>query len=333
MTLIHNENYPPLNLKTDEEIIAYINEHQVAGLHTQGYEWFWAVYMPALERVVDADEVDHETIAGNFYAVGDVHDFNNSPRVAITYYKRALDFDPDLNAAHREIASMYHRMGFIDAAIHHSDMALALWPDEKYAAAERIDIDADKTDPEPYFEKPDRPAALALNALARQDPLEAIKLLEGLGDIESLQTLTWAHGANQDFPAYLSTWETLLEKTKNISIKEAKSPISESKIRFMWGDYFFMPDKIWYGPKIWKLMIDSGRVFVDVGVHEGLDDNNCDIATDDNFEELSYADQNAQKLEYYYYDRSNNLEGLKSIQIKYPNWKDLNASIAILEAK
>ena len=333
MTLRDDENYPPLNLKTDEEIMAYIDEHQVAGLHTQGYEWFWDVYMPALTRVVDADEIDHETIAGNFYAVGDVHDFNRSPKVAITYYKRALDFDPDLNAAHREIANMYHRMGFMDAAIHHSDMALALWPDEKSAVADRIDIDADKNHPEPYFEKPDRPAALALNALARQNPPEAIKLLEGQDDLESLRTLTWAHAANLDVAAYISTWTTFLEKTEALSVKETKSSLSKDGILLTWGDYFFMPDDIWYGPEIWKLWIDSSEVFANLYVHEGLDAKASDLATDENFMELSSADRNAQKLEYYYFDRSNNLEGLKFIQIKYPNWKDLNASIAILEAK
>lgn len=333
MTLLCDENYPPLNLKTDEEIMDYIDEHQVAGLNAQGYKWFWSIYMPALERVAEANLVDNETIAGNFYAVGDVHDFNQSPSVAISYYKRALDFDPELNAAHREIAQMYHRLGFIDAAIHHSDLALALWPDEKSALEDRVYIDEDKNDPIPYYERNDTPSARARDALARNNAAQAIKLLEGLDDTESLRTLTWAYGANGDKAEYLLTWETLLVRTQVITSHSNASGLSEDEIWITLADLFFMPHEIWSGPEIWGLWMNFGDVCVSVGVYEGLDDDECDLPTDNNFTKLTLAEQTAQKIEYCFHDRSDNLEGLKSIQTKYPNWKDLNASIEVLETK
>jgi len=317
---------------TDEEIIDYIDKHQVRGLHSQGCEWFWTVYMPALNRVVAADEVDDETIAGNFYAVGDVHDFNESPRAAIEYYKKALEFDPELNAAHREIANMYHRLGFIDAAIHHSDLALALWPEETSALADRINIDKDKNRLTPNYEDPDRPAARAREALAKRDPKAAINILDGLTDTESVRVLIWAHGANNNEQAYLSTWDIYLRAIKKAPRTDHASP--DTEVWIGWGDFFFMPDRIWDAPEIWKIWMDCGLNFSGLAEHfEGLDERESDIPTDANFMKLSFAERHAQKIEYGFYVRCDDLENLKSIQIKYPNWKELNDSIAALEGK
>lgn len=328
-------NFPPRNLKTDEEILEYIAEHQVKALHSDNFEWFWNIYIPACERVISSQSLSTEIIAENFYAIGDTHDFNNSPRVAIANYKRALKFDPELNAAHREIANMYRRLGFIDAAIHHSNLALALWPDEKSALADRENINADKNNPEPYFEDYNTPIAFARDALAQNDAPAAIKLLEGSSDLEGLKTLTWAYGAHQDYPKYLSTWKQLINKMRELP-STGKSPgqFEENIINFHWCDHFFMPEKICDGPEIWKLWKESGFGFYgNFFVYDGLDNNENGIPTDSNFLKLSYSDRIAKKVEYLFYRHAGNLDGLKKLRDKYPRWEELNEEIKRLEAK
>jgi len=322
-------------LKTDEEILLYIAEHQVRGIHSQDFEWFWEVYMPACERVVSSGSLSAEIIAENYYAIGDAHDFNDSPRVAITNYKRALEFDPELNAAHREIANMYHRLGFIDAAIHHSDLALVLWPDEKAALADRENIDEDKNDSDSHFEDYNTPIAFARDALAQNDAPAAIKLIEGSNDLEGLRTLTWAYGANKDCPKYLSTWAQLINEMKKISSNnKAPSRFKGNIIDFHWCDNFFMPENIWDGPEIWKLWRESCLSFDGLfRSYNGLDYEECDIPADQNFLKLSYSDQIAQKVEYLYYSHSDNLGGLKTLRGKYPRWEELNEEIKRLEVK
>jgi len=320
-----DRSYPPRNLKSDEEVICYIAEHGVSRLDAQGYSWFWNVYIPTLDRVIESASVEAETIAENFHVIGDVHDFHEAPRAAISAYKKALEFAPELNAAHREIANMYHRLGFIDAAIHHIDLALALWPDEPYALADRIDILEDKNDPEPYYENFNPPKALALEALAKQSPNKAIKLLKGTNDPESLRVLTWAFAAADNTEAYLATWKSLLPKIRETSPKK--------ELCFNYGDFFYMSEDIYGGDEIWNLWKNSGLNFCGVfWDYEGLDDKDApDVSIDEKFSKLSTFEQIEQKLEYLYLVYSKNLEGLKALQEVYPNWKDLNEDIIEIE--
>jgi len=327
-------NFPPRNLKTDEEIVTYISENNLSGLYWQDFEWFWNIYQPALKRVIASESVSSEIIGGNFYVIGDVHDINDSPRLAIANYKRALGFDPELNAAHREIANMYQRLGFIDAAIHHSNLALALWPDEKSALADREDIDADKNDPDPYFEDYNTPIAFARDALAQNDAPAAIKLLEGLNNLESLRALTWAYGANQDISKYLSTWKQLITKMAKIIPPKETSVFNDNVIDFHYRDFFFMPEKIWDGAEIWELWKESGLAFGGVFFfYDGLDERDSGIPTDSNFLKLSSSDSIAQKVEYLFFCHSGNLDGLKKLRDKYPRWQELNEEIKRLESK
>jgi len=312
-------NFPPRNLKTNEEILEYIAEHQFPALYRQGCEWFWNIYMPALERVAKKQSLSTEVIADNFYTAGDVHFVNDSPREAITYYKKALEFDPALNAAHREIASMYHRLGFIDAAVYHSDLALALWPDEKSALADRENIDADKNDPASYFEDYNTPIAFARDALAQNDAPAAINLLEGASDVEELRALTWAYGANQNTAAYLNTWRILV--------------LQLNEIKFTFEDLFFMPETVWYEADIWTIWQKGVTTYSGVFIlYEGLDETKSDIPIDENFKNLSYSDQVAQKIEYCLYCQTSNWVGLREIYKKYPNWKELKETVENFEA-
>jgi len=214
MTLRDDNSYPPRNLVSDEDILKYISEHQIAHLHRQGFEWFWSIYMPALERAAKSGSISKGILADNYYVAGDVHEFNESPRTAITYYEKALKFDPDLNAAHREISRMYHRLGCLDAAIRHSDLALAIWPDEKHALADRVDLDEDVKSKDPYFENCDTPSAHALDALAQNKPQHAINILEGLTDKDALRALTWAYGAKGDNTPTDKNFSALTESEK-----------------------------------------------------------------------------------------------------------------------
>jgi len=311
-------NFPPRNLKTDEDILTYISEHQFPALYRQGYEWFWDVYIPALERGAKKRFLSPEIIADNFYTAGDVHDVNDSPRVAISYYKRALEYDPELNAGHREIARMYHRLGFIDAALHHSELALALWPDEKMALADREDIDRDKNDPNAYYEKYDTPLALARDALAQNDAPRAIKLLETSNNLKTLRALTWAYGANRNVSAYLSTWRTLI--------------LQLNELNFTFEDFFFMPETVWDEAEIWTIWQKGVSSYSGVfTTYEGLDDDRAETEIDVNFKKLSYSQRVAQKIEYCLFCQSGNLSGLKEIHKKYPNWKELKETIERFE--
>ena len=76
LKLIVNNDYLPRNLKTDEDLIYYFQDRNISDIYWLGYEWFWLVYMPALNRVIEKKSVDDETIAENYYLIGDVHDLS-----------------------------------------------------------------------------------------------------------------------------------------------------------------------------------------------------------------------------------------------------------------
>lgn len=317
MTLRDDNSYPPRNLVSDEDILKYISEHQIAHLHRQGFEWFWSIYMPALERAAKSGSISKGILADNYYVAGDVHEFNESPRTAITYYEKALKFDPDLNAAHREISRMYHRLGCLDAAIRHSDLALAIWPDEKHALADRVDLDEDVKSKDPYFENCDTPSAHALDALAQNKPQHAINILEGLTDKDALRALTWAYGAKGDVSAYLQTWRFLV--------------LQLEEIWFSYRDWFFMPEDAWYEPEIWSIWLKGVSSYTGVFiVYPGLDDPLSNTPTDKNFSALTESEKISQKIQYIYFCQSENLEGLKAIEKNYPNWVELREKIELM---
>lgn len=320
MTLLDDNSFPPRNLETDEEICLYISEHQGIKAHNQGYEWFWTVYMPALERVAKSGTLEPEIIANNFYGAGDVHDFNNAPKTAISLYKRALEFDPKMSTAHREIAVMNRRLGDFEDAIKHSNIALSMTPDSKFAIADREKIDAEKTEEAVSLTASEVAIAEALEALAQRNPKAAIQTLQGFKDKDSLQTLTWAYGADTNISAYLTTWKILVLQSR--------------EIEFHHSDWFFIPEELWYESEIWALWKDNNLTFKGVFmIYEGLDDASYETPIDEAFSKLNESDALAQKIEYIFYCQSENLNGLKSIQVKYPNWVELNEKIEMLECE
>lgn len=274
--------------------------------------------MPALERVAKSSSVDAEIIADNFYAAGDVHDFNEAHKTAISLYKRALEFNPEMSTAHREIASMNRQLGNFEAAIKHSDIALSIAPDDKFNVSDRKQIDGEKADAPIIKTDSEIAIAKALEELACQNPKAAIQAIQSFEDEDSLRALTWAYGADSNITAYLTTWRILILQSREIS--------------FSYQDWFFIPEELWYGTEIWALWKDSNLTFNGVfTIYEGLDDSSYDTAIDENFSKLSPSDAIAQKIEYIFHCQSGNLECLKTIRMKYPNWVELGEKVAMLE--
>lgn len=324
LKLIVDNDFPPRNLESDTDIIYYIAEHQVPRLYPQGYEWFWLVYMPALNRVVETGTVDAETLADNFYTVGDVHETNGACEAAIKAYKRALTLDPFMDSAHHEISCMYERLERYPEAIYHNDLALKLNPFDANSIAQRENLEFGKDIPL-EFSKSELASAKACEALARQNPQGAIDVLRGFDDVICLRTLTWAHGANLDVSAYFSTWKILIQKIRDLQVTKNFQSQRPGILDFKLGDIFFMPENIYSGHEIWGMWKDSGLEFT------GFFTEFESLEADRNYLKLSLTEKFMVKIQFYYFENSDDLEGLKTLHAKFPQWTDVTKAIKKLE--
>jgi tetratricopeptide (TPR) repeat protein len=296
----------PLNFESDEEMLHFVSDKGVSLTHSQGYFWFWRKFMPALDKAMTSGAVSHELIADCYYVAGDVHDFNEAPKTAIHCYEQALEFDPEMGAAHREIALMLGRMGKYKKALVHSDKALALNPEDKYALGDRDEYVRENRLSPPLYKKGDCVWA-AYEHLAKGNPRAAIKALNTTKGINAKRAMIHCYGALEKTQDYLGAWKDFAA-----SVKE---------LEFTYADWFFMEGDVYAEPDLWEILFSSKVEFKGVfTVFDGLDES-------ERYCSLSTHDKIRLRLEYYVYAQSGDFDGLRRLNKRYPEWVELRDTL------
>lgn len=291
---------------TDEELLQHISDEGVGWLHNQGYEWFWSDFIPRLEKAEASSDTDHELIADCYYVAGDVHHINDAPKAAIRCYLKSLEHDPDNGAPHREIASMYGQMGEYDKALHHSDQALYLNPNDRDAASDREGY-VGKGRPDEPLNMPDDISWHAHELLAHRQPAMALELLQFTAQPLDLMVKAQCYGAMGHVTEYMGLWNNILQ--------------SEKSIMFGWDDWFFMPKNVYEAPDFWSLLLKHGCEYS--GVFTYFDS----LGTNEKYQCLSQNERTRLVIQYYVYAQSGNKAGLKKLLQEYPEWKELREEI------
>jgi tetratricopeptide (TPR) repeat protein len=296
----------PMNFESDEEMFHFVSDKGISSTHSQGYFWFWRKFMPALDKATTIGEISHELIAGCYYVAGDVHDFNEAPKAAIRCYEQALEFGPEMGAAHREIASMLGRMGKNKKALVHSDKALALNPKDKHALSDRDKYVRETRLSPPLYKKEDRVWA-ANEHLAKGNPRAAVKVLKRKKGKRAKRAMIHCYGALEKTQDYLGAWRELAA-----SVKE---------LEFTYADWFFMEDGVYSEPELWEILFSSKAEFKGVfTVFDGLDES-------ERYCSLSTHDKIRLRLEYYVYAQSGDFDGLRRLNKLYPEWVELRDTL------
>lgn len=290
------------------ELKAFLTEVEndgIALLHSRGYQWFKSEFLPYLNLgdTLLADSM--ELLADCWYLVGDVHDFNGTPTKAIESYKKALEYDDDVDGAYREIANMYEQIGEYTKALEYINVAIEKMPDEEELMDDRASIqDSINYTVEPYLNSNNKAWTLA-EQLA-EGKIEAV--VETIQDLEHpevavLQCLAKAYGAQNKEEEYLKTWEQIARTEENINLNYA--------------DWFYMPLSIHNSETIWSLIKTlSSRVeeaiFIDF---DSLNEHYGEV--------LSQAEELSLICDFQIYRITKNETEMKALGAKYPLWEEV----------
>jgi len=245
---------------------------------------------------------DSETLSDCYYIAGDVCDFIAAPKAAIAYYKKALEFNSENCAAHREIARMYWQMGAHSKTIEHSDKALEKWPDDKHALEDRVDFDAERAEAfEPYIEG--NPIWRSIEFLAIGEPEKALEFAKKDRSVEGKRVLTHCYGALGDSENYLKSWQNLCGEL--------------GVLDFSYADWFFFDDEEHDRPEIWEIWLNSGLKFTGV-FHEFLP-----LVKNKKFASLGTHECLEVCMEFFYYSNSKNTKELDRLKAIYPEFSKM----------
>lgn len=296
-----------IEFDSNDEMFRFVSKEGVGLTHSQGYFWFWRKFMPALENAVASESCSNELIADCYYVAGDVHDFNAAPKAAIRCYKKALQFDPECNAAYREIASMLGRMGEYEKALSYSEKALALNPDDSHAIRDREEYVAENRLLPPLFKKGDYVWA-AYELLAASHPKAAMKALKKKKGARAKRAVIHCYGVLERTQDYLAAWKELVS--------------SVAVLEFTYADWFFMEDSVYSKPDLWEIFLSSRAEYKGVfAVFAGLDES-------DRYRSLSTHEKIRLRLKYYVYVQSGDFERLRKLYVLYPEWVELREMLS-----
>jgi hypothetical protein len=207
----------------------------VSLLIARGYPWLVRSYLSALEEVASTARTEEQRrlAADALYTLGDLHDFNGAPLAAIEAYRRSVAINPQAGGAWRELGSMLANVGKTAEARRALRRALRCDPSDTYA---RDDLEALKDTP-PLYRQGDA-CWEANELLARHQPEAALARLRGLRSVRARLVRLRAMGAlGQEEPA-LQGWQDLAR--------------SRGPIMLDWGDWFFLPPRLYENPAFWS---------------------------------------------------------------------------------
>lgn len=276
-----------------------MSESEFSWVHSQGYNWFHKVFMPALEQSATLSLVSKETLSSCYYLAGDVNDVNDAPNKALEYYHKALNFDPYCGATHREIGTTLYRLGKTTEAIEYLDKAIALDPDDTHAIHDREYMEDDNF---ALYEDGDVLWNVGEH-LANAEPSKALSIVDDMKDIIGLRAKLYCYGALGETDKYLKTWSDLTQISDQMDLG--------------YVDWFYMPDHVYESPEIWTILLSSKTKFDGAGTFFDSLENNM------TYRNLTGNDKMRLSFQYHKYTSSKNHDTLKQLSAFYPEWVEL----------
>lgn len=206
--------------------------------------------MEHLEHVAKTRE-HRRLVADALYTLGDLHDFNEAPLVAIEAYERCVALEPKMGGAWRELGGMLASIGESDEARRALRRALRCDPRDRYARADRAWLEDSPRAQHLYREG--EPCWQACELLASQRPQEALDRLDGRRSVRARLVRLRALGALEQNDSALQEWRELAR--------------SRGPIRLNDGDWFFLPASLHEDPRLWEAL-DAVADRLEPGVFE-----------------------------------------------------------------
>ncbi|CAA6803977.1 MAG: Unknown protein [uncultured Aureispira sp.] len=296
-----------------EELKAFlveVEEDGIAMLHSRGYQWFKSEFLPYLNLGDTLLPNDLELLADCWYIVGDVYDFNGTPLKAIESYKKALEYDDDVDGAYREIANMYEQIGQYTEALEYINLAIDKMPEEEELMDERASIqDSINYTTEPYLTKENKAWTLAEDlAEGKSEAVMATITAMEKPEAAVLQCLAKAYGMEKQEEAYSKTWNRILT--------------TEGTLTLNYADWFYMPRAIYNNEKTWAL-IKKLSPRVEEAVFVEFDSLNEHYA-----ETLSQEEELNLICDFHIYRLTENRTKLEQFATKYPLWEEVQDLLA-----
>lgn len=291
-----------------EELKAFlveVEEDGIAMLHSRGYQWFKSEFLPYLNLGDTLLPNELELLADCWYIAGDVYDFNGTPLKAMESYKKALEYDDDVDGAYREIANMCEQIGQYTEALEYINLAIDKMPEEEELMDERASIqDSINYTTEPYLTKENKAWTLAED-LAEGKSEAVIATITAMEKPEAavLQCLAKAYGMEKQEEAYGKTWNRILT--------------TEGTLTLNYADWFYMPRAIYNNEKIWAL-IKKLSPRVEEAVFVEFDSLNEHYA-----ETLSQEEELNLICDFHIYRLTENRTELEHFATKYPLWEEV----------
>jgi tetratricopeptide (TPR) repeat protein len=292
----------------NEELKAFlieVEEDGIALLHSRGYQWFKSEFLPYLNLGDTLLPNELELLADCWYIVGDVHDFNGTPLKAIEGYKKALEYDDEVDGAYREIANMYEQIGQYTEALEYINIAIEKMPEEEELMDERAAIqDSINYTTEPYLTQENKAWTLAeeLGEGKSEAVIESVTAMEN-PEVAVLQCLAKAYGMEMQEEKYLNTWNRILA--------------TEGSLTLNYADWFYMPRAIYNSEKTWEL-IKKLSPRVEEAVFVEFDSLNEHYA-----ETLSQEEELNLICDFHVYRLTENEAEMEKLAAKYPLWEEV----------
>ncbi|MBL4649331.1 MAG: hypothetical protein JKY03_06325 [Aureispira sp.] len=292
----------------NEELKAFlveVEEDGIALLHSRGYQWFKSEFLPYLNLGDTLLPNELELLADCWYIVGDVQDFNGTPLKAIEGYKKALEYDDEVDGAYREIANMYEQIGQYTEALEYINIAIEKMPEEEELMDERAAIqDSINYTTEPYLTEGNKAWTLAeeLGEGKSEAVIASVTAMEN-PEVAVLQCLAKAYGMETQEEEYMNTWNRILT--------------TEGSLTLNYADWFYMPRAIYNSENIWEL-IKKLSPRVEEAVFVEFDSLNEHYA-----ETLSQEEELNLICDFHIYRLTENEAEMEKFAAKYPLWEEV----------
>jgi tetratricopeptide (TPR) repeat protein len=290
------------------EFLNEISENGVSYAHGKGYEFFKDILLP---NIMDAEHhIDEkQLIADCWYIIGDIYDFNGAPLKAIESYRKAIQFDPEIASAYREMGNIQVRIGEYENAVSNIKKAIKIDAIDKYAVEDLKDAENSlRNNNKPLYTKDDFNWKLA-ELLANQSFEDIIKLTEKSTQISELKKRASAFGGLFENENFLAVWK--------------KIEHSKLELEIEYCDWFYMPDKVYESDTIWRIFKQlNSRIKSSIFIQSN--------SLIEFYKELSDSDRRELMCDFQIYDNTNNADGLSKLRLKYPNWEEVKNSTSNL---
>jgi len=252
------------NNYTIEEARKYLSwaiKQNPSRLHELGHYSYSKKLIPMIKLLEkNGNNKDNSLIGYAYYAVGDIHDFNNAPLQAMSAYKKSLSFLPNDFATLREIGTVLNETGQYLKAKKFLEKSLMADPYDKYTMQElSCCFDNISNNKPPLYQEEDI-FWQARERLAQSKFGDVLSLLNKNKEIEAAQYRACAYSGLDNCDGVLSEWESIGSRNENI--------------RLWYPDWYFLKHTVWNSSSFWQILLKSVNNFKEGywPLHDSLND-------------------------------------------------------------